>query len=247
MSLAVGFPGNLNFSGTVSAPLFVSNQQIIAPVAAGTASTLTTGSLSATFLSASSFTSLFGSINQAYASTLSVGTILNFSAGGTISSSGTTSTSYSSGTLTVVGGASFLGTITSTGLGINQTSPLYPLDLTGSARISLVGGTVSTPSLICGIGTFNNLMLCPSLASGNYNNIVASGDAGLIFGTSNSGTFSMSIAPWAVASSGIRIANAGAVCNVGINQPSPSFSLDVSGSARFTGTITTSIRPRTAN
>lgn len=49
MSLA--FPGNINFSGTVSAPLFVSNQQIIAPVAAGTASTLTVNSLSSIYCS----------------------------------------------------------------------------------------------------------------------------------------------------------------------------------------------------
>lgn len=35
---AAAFPFNANFSGTVSAPLFVSNQVLIAPVAAGTTS-----------------------------------------------------------------------------------------------------------------------------------------------------------------------------------------------------------------
>ena len=60
----------------MTSPLFVSNQQIIAPFAAGTASTLSIGS----------FASTFSNVSQAYAATLTVGTILNFSAGGTVGS-----------------------------------------------------------------------------------------------------------------------------------------------------------------
>lgn len=71
---SVSFPGNVSFGGTVTSPLFVSNQQIIAPFAAGTASTLSVGS----------FASTFSNVSQAYAATLTVGTILNFSAGGTL-------------------------------------------------------------------------------------------------------------------------------------------------------------------
>ena len=58
---SLSFPGNVNFAGTVSSPLFVSNQQIIAPVAAGTASTLTFGSIAGTF----------SSLTQSYVATLS--------------------------------------------------------------------------------------------------------------------------------------------------------------------------------
>lgn len=58
--MSVNFPYNANFQGTVSAPLFLSNQVLMAPVAAGTASTLTFGSISGTF----------SSITQSYAATL---------------------------------------------------------------------------------------------------------------------------------------------------------------------------------
>ena len=51
--MSFSFPGNAAFQGTVSAPLFVSNQVLIAPVAVGTTSTLSVGSLTATYLNAS--------------------------------------------------------------------------------------------------------------------------------------------------------------------------------------------------
>lgn len=170
----VSFPGNVSFGGTISAPQFVSNQQIIAPVAAGTASTLTISSIS----------SQFASLSTAYTATLSVGTLLNFVSSGSIgtnlnlsgtvtaltgnistlivgslvtnffsaatlsagtylnvvfnqsvTSAGTTSSSYTMGTLAVAGGASFNGTITAAALGINQTLLSYPLDVNGSARV----------------------------------------------------------------------------------------------------------------
>ncbi len=121
--MSVNFPINANFSGTVSAPLFVSNQVLIAPVAAGTTSTLTVGSFSATFLSVSA------SITSAslFTSTLSVSTILNFSAGGSL------------GTNLVLS-----GTLTSASLSTTFSSitTLYSATITAGTVLNLPGANV---------------------------------------------------------------------------------------------------------
>ena len=213
------FPGNVNFGGTVSAPLFISTQQVVAAYAAGTLSTLSVGS----------FSSTYSSVSQAYTATLSVGTILNFNAGGsigtnlalsgtltavtagigtitcgslsttflsaatlsagtylgvvfnqTISSGGTTSSStVSGGTLTVGGSASFTGTITATGLGINQTNLLFPLDVNSSARItgSLSVGTVMSTSISSVFGSLTQGYMS-TLSVGTILNFSAGGSLG---------------------------------------------------------------------
>lgn len=213
------FPGNVNFGGTVSAPLFISTQQVVAAYAAGTLSTLSVGS----------FSSTYSSVSQAYTATLSVGTILNFNAGGsigtnlalsgtltavtagigtitcgslsatflsaatlsagtylgvvfnqTISSGGTTSSStVSGGTLTVGGSASFTGTVTATGLGINQTSLLFPLDVNSSARItgSLSVGTVIATSISGNFGSITQGYMS-TLSVGTILNLSAGGSLG---------------------------------------------------------------------
>lgn len=63
--LGATFPGNVFFTGTVTSPQFVSNQQVLAPIATGTASTLTMGSITGTFCSIT---------NTAFASTINATT-----------------------------------------------------------------------------------------------------------------------------------------------------------------------------
>ncbi len=134
--MSLGLPGNLNLLGSLSAAQLYSN---FGSLTQAYASTLTCGSISTNFLNAS---------------TLSAGTLLNVVFSQTISSSGTTSSGISGGTLTVGGSASFSGSISTTGLAINQNSPLYTVDVTGSARIS---GSISTNSLSTLYGSVTTL------------------------------------------------------------------------------------------
>lgn len=180
--MSVGWPGNINFSGTVSAPLFVSNQQIIAPVAAGTASTLTVNSIS----------SLFGSVSTAYTATLSVGTILNFSAGGSIGTNlaltGTlTASSISSGLGSISTLSAYNFTIGGAGPCINltgvnpgdmlvQSYGSNPMDRYGVGQYTT--GTIATTRLFTSgyFGTKATLALSlagtGSTAAGTFSDIV---------------------------------------------------------------------------
>ena len=67
-TFSLSIPGNIGFAGTIAAPLMVSNQPIVAPSASGTISTISIGSLAGTY----------SSVTQAYAATLTIGTILNY-------------------------------------------------------------------------------------------------------------------------------------------------------------------------
>jgi hypothetical protein len=96
--------------------------------------------------------------------------------------------------------------------------------------------------LVAGGATNKTVMLRPSMGAGNNNGIVQAGDGGIIFdgGTFDTGAFV--IAPWANATSGIRIV--GSTGNVGIGTSSPGTRLTVAAAgesgARFLGNGLTS-------
>jgi hypothetical protein len=76
-------------------------------------------------------------------------------------------------------------------------------------------------------------LTAPSLGQGNYNGITQAGDIGIIYGNGiTSGTGAFVIAPWAVATSGLRMDSNG---NVGIGTPVTNFKLDVNGEINATG------------
>ena len=129
---SVSFPGNVSFGGTVSSPLFVSNQQIIAPFAAGTTSTLSVGS----------FASTYSNILQAYAATLTIGTLLNFSAGGSLGTN-----LLLSGSITAVTGSISTLTVGSLATSFLQASTLSAstyLNVTFNQTSSTTGTTSSS-------------------------------------------------------------------------------------------------------
>ena len=137
-TLTVGTILNFSAGGSLGTNLILSGSL---NALSGSVSTLTVGSLSTTYLQAS---------------TLSASTYLNVVFNQTISSSGTTSTTYSAGTLAVGGGGSFAGTLTAACF-TNQASPQYQLDMNGSARIVTSG---ALPLLIqTGSSTSNGLQI----------------------------------------------------------------------------------------
>ena len=169
MSIALGFPGNINFSGTITAPLFVSTQQIIAPVAAGTASTLTVGSLS----------SAFGSLSQAYTATLSVGTILNFNAGGSVGTN-----LMLSGTLTAGSISSLYGNISTLSIGtILNFLQGQTVSTSGTVAGTFLAGTVTCPGSFSLSGTLTSAAIVSGSLSSVFGSITQGYTSTLSVGT----------------------------------------------------------------
>lgn len=280
------FPGNVTFAGTVTSPLFISNQQIIAPVAAGTSATLTVGSLSGTIgsittLTCSSLSSDFGSVTTQFISnlivnsaTVSTGLVVsgkstNFANQGFYCGwnrvTGTGMTYFANQLGAGTGGFEFLnynvsGALTNVPLtitaaanvGINTNAPNYRLDVAGSARL----GTLTNTS----IGTNAGLVVCHSLTSfglsGAYNSLfdfnftgpspgnTANANTGpspggrLLIADDNFGAIFrwQSKTQGAMTNSLVERFTVLGSGNVGINNSSPSFNLDITGSCRVIGT-----------
>ena len=106
-------------------------------------------------------------------------------------------------------------------IGIGTTSPAATLDIATNASQSSATGLSVRGS------DSHFLRLYPSLGSGNYNNIVQAGDQAIVY--SNAGAFV--IAPWADATSGLRMNGNG---NIGIGTASPGAALEVDGSVKLT-------------
>ena len=117
-------------------------------------------------------------------------------------------------------------------VGIGTSTPSYALDVKGTMRFS----SPSFNSSVNGLSIFDisatGFTSYPSLGVGNYNSIVKTNDSGIIY--QQNGLVNPSsgfvIAPWMSATSGIRLDGSG---NVGIGTTTPSYTLDVNGSARF--------------
>ena len=136
-------------------------------------------------------------------------------------------------------------------VGINNTNPTVALDVTGAAAISsdlTVGGTayVDTANGRVGIGTASPVaplhLYHPTV---NFPLVLESGDAtaGIAFADSDStgGYYNRTIQAVgddirinAGGSSRLTVASSG---NVGINDTTPSYKLDVNGDGRFTGSF----------
>jgi hypothetical protein len=110
---------------------------------------------------------------------------------------------------------------------------------TGSPQANLHVATSLSQSASLGLklatGDGNFMLLNPSFAFANYNNIVKAGDQGIIFSGNGTGTGSFCIAPYINATSGIRIDADGDV-SIGTND-TKNYKFAVNGSAIFTKVV----------
>lgn len=140
-------------------------------------------------------------------------------------------TSTATGTLSLYANSIEAVHIDSSGrVGIGTTSP--------SNKLHVVTSNVNDGATFSD-GTSFILLLPGTVGNGSFNSIVSANDNAIIYSGGSQGTGSFVIAPWAAATSGIRMNSSG---YVGISQTSPSYPLDVIGQARFTGGYTTSDR-----
>ena len=268
---SLSFPGNVSFAGTVTSPLFVSNQQIIAPFAAGTLSTLSVGS----------FASTYSNVLQAFAASLTVGTgtagsfsstflqsnTLNVSgsmtaAGNTFGNVSGKSYLYNAGHISNFAGAitdvgpGNVGVIFTTGgildlvnssttsmlriagtnVGLNNINPQYTFDVNGSQRIS----SASVPAAYV-YTSGNNTRLQIDGANAWQSGIAfqsSGAESAVLYRPANSTDQRMylsnagDLVTWTNSSPG----------KVGILNTNPSYTLDVAGSCRITGTFYASLR-----
>jgi hypothetical protein len=119
---------------------------------------------------------------------------------------------------------------TSGSVGIGTTSP--------SGSLGVYGGAVTATPTIGAASSDSHVMdLFTSLGPGSYNAIVNSGDIGIIFTNGTVGSGNFVIAPWASATSGLRITSSG---KVGIGSSAPTHELTVIGTISAKEVIVTS-------
>lgn len=124
----------------------------------------------------------------------------------------------------VTAGNERLTILNSGNVGIGTTSPQNKLNVVGTENVTSIGASTQALSVTNGS---NNIFFVPNLGSASYNGISSVGDMGLFFtngSNANTGSQGLVIAPWAAATSGIKITQSG---NVGINTTTPKYSLDI--------------------
>jgi hypothetical protein len=143
--------------------------------------------------------------------------------GNLILQSGVSSTTTTSGALQCSGGIGLTGNLNCGG---NVSCIKYVSTLNNSGS-----------SIVASYNTVD-INICSRLSNTAYNTLTKTNDSAIIYNTGVSTTYGLVIAPYLLSgSAGIRMDANG---NVGINQTTPVFTLDVNGNANITGNITVS-------
>ena len=111
-------------------------------------------------------------------------------------------------------------------VGIGTSGPITKLEVVTAAQ-GVDGISVDN-------GVNNGVFIKPNSGAGMSNPLVQAGDKAIIFSAGSIGTGNLTIAPWSASNFGIRITNTG---NVGIGTSNPTFTLDVNGNGRVTGSF----------
>lgn len=98
--------------------------------------------------------------------------------------------------------------------------------------------SASPKGVIVGAPDSHYMILAPSAGQGSWNGMTQAGDTAIMFSGGAKGTGAFVIAPWADATTGIRID--GTTGNVGIGTATPAYRLDVNGVIRATNVSATS-------
>jgi len=97
-------------------------------------------------------------------------------------------------------------------VGIGTTNPSAALDIENGAMKVGIGTSQSSQWALFGGGSDGHFVATyPSLGAWNYNGIVQAGDEGIIYSSGSVGTGALVIAPWADATSGLRMDSSGDV------------------------------------
>ncbi len=119
------------------------------------------------------------------------------------------------------GAATTAGTVTTAAQpNITSVGTLTTLAVSGTTGISSTdsSGTGSTTKIIRAVNGTQDIALIPRAGAGSYNNLTAADDALINFGnTSAQGNASLTIAPWASATSGIRIQSVSNTATIFLN------------------------------
>ena len=230
LSATVVSSGNVfGSNSTISNAVFTNvSSGTISSIYSTISNVVSTNISSGTFLGTSSTISNVVSTNISSGTftgtTISTGTL--FATSSTISNQ--VNTKISTGSLTLTGNLNTLGNIITNGpnVGIN-ISPAAPLDVIGGSNYGIVRIANSVIGSECALGFFPNNTFTAQTGSTNGNwymgTYLGGGSNNFSISRNGGGT------PLSITSAG----------NIGINNVSPSFTLDVSGTGRFTTGITT--------
>ena len=229
---SVGTLTGLNSSGTITAPAFTANTGIFtgngSALTALNASNVSSGTLAQARLANASVT--LGS------TALTLGSTVTTVAG----LSSVTSTTFV-GSLS--GAATTAGTVTTAAQpNITSTGTLTTLAVSGTTGVVSTdsSGTGSTTKIIRAVNGTQDIALIPRAGAGSYNNLTAADDALINFGnTSAQGNASLTIAPWASATSGIRIQSISNTATIFLNASTTNVSSALQVTNITTGANTT--------
>jgi hypothetical protein len=114
-------------------------------------------------------------------------------------------------------------------VGINNSNPLFTLDVFGTSRATQFGTATRTTATTMRLENTNGgrrFEFYTNLNAGNYGNMSSNGDMAIVFSDGSIDTGNMWIGPHSAGAKGIKILSNG---NVGIGTGSPGYTLDVAG------------------
>lgn len=223
--LTITAAGAVNSVGNITAPRFVSN------IATGTAPFVVTSTTQVANLNvaqagvADSINVAAGTGNNflifANAATGNISELTSTGLTANLSNNSITATTFVGSLSGTATSATTAGTVTTAAQpNITSVGTLTSLAVSGTTGITSTdsSGAASTTKIINAINGTRDLSLIPRAGSGAYNSLVAADDAAIVFANSSAqGNANLTIAPWASATTGIRIQSVSNTATIFLN------------------------------